>query len=373
MKTKEEPVIEDFSKHGHFCIREKDILALLWNKATTAQVLSYMCILRYKHATGASSAGYSVIRRKLGIGTIKAKKILDELQSIEHNGSILLNKISHEKTKFINFESREIRYTKPIRNFTKGFTHIKLRFRWYIYPNFGKLARFTNDFLDRNDSKSKLFRSLIKRNNHELLGLLLLLHLNNSRFFNIVNHNYLCTEFKTDYLFSENGYSFFQGKKNKILSVSPELYEYLFGIDQENIKRLNDKLEIVLKELESMGLLQRVVIVFMFDACAPAKPTGFYEIDIKTSDYLEKHSCHTMATKMRKIAQARINGVGRKDSRFYDEYVVAVPDNKIITLCETYRLKYAVRNSKYQKVTDGLKMRGESTDQINQMLHTFNL
>jgi hypothetical protein len=291
---------------------------------------------------------------------------------MEYDGSRLFSKISDEKTRFTGFELRKSKLEKPIRNFTKGFTHIKMRFRWRLNPLIGKLARFTNDFLDRNDSKSKLFRSLIKRNNHELLGLLLLLHLNNSRFFNIVNYNFLCTEFDTDYLFSENGYSFIKGKKNKKLSVSAELYEYLFDIDQENLKRLNDKLEKVLKELESLGLLQRVVIVFMFDDRDPAKLTGFYEIDIKTNNYLEKHSCHTMATKMRKIAQERIKEFGRKDSRFYDEYVVAVPDNKPIALCETYRLKYAVRNPKYQKVTEGLKMREECTDHINQMLNTFS-
>jgi hypothetical protein len=104
----------------------------------------------------------------------------------------------------------------------------------------------------------------------------------------------------------------------------------------------------------------------------PSKTIGFYEIDIKTSNYHEKHSCHAMATKLRKIAQDRGKEVGRKDSRFYDEYVVAVPDNKPFALCETYRLKYAVRNPKYQKVTEGLKMREECTDHINQMLNTFS-
>jgi hypothetical protein len=346
----------------YFAVHDSSIKCLLANNANTAQILAFLIVARCKFGYDNHSASYTALRRRLGIGTRIAKDLLSWLSGVEYNGVMLMEQSVPTLLRFSKVFESEDEYTSFVeetKHFRKGLKRVR---RWKLSAGDVK-ALFNHSFVDNNAQR---LRSIVRHNNDKAMKLLLLLHLSNNITLDLVDPEMLNVRYKVDYLFSEEGLAFFSAKSANELKMEPIYAKWLYNTDSVDIEESRRKIYRLLSDLESYGLVKRVVTVLAYDSEQAKTPCSFYEIDIKTSTYAEKHQCHTLATALRKVALDRGINCGRNDDRFYDEYVVAAPDSKDVWVCGAYRLTYGMRTITNKFVAEGIETKMLSAKRIHE-------
>jgi len=341
----------------YFKVYDSWIRCLLANQAPTSHILAFLVIVRCKYGANNYGASYTSLRNRLSIGANSAKALLDDLQRMEFEGVKLLTKFDHSGP--FNTEQEnlcEIDNLKKLRRLE----------RWTIPVGWDN-ALFDCTLLDGNE---KYIQKLIQHNDDEAIRLLLLLHLNNDISLDCVKPQSLCADYHMEHLFNEIWTAFWSATNTKELVIQKAYARWLYNLDETkaDAEFHKPRIEKLLARLESYGLIQKVVMVLIYDFEEDREPSSFYEIDIKTTNYAEKHKNHSLATKIRTVARAKGGDCGRKDNRFYDDYIVAVPEGKAVWVGGVYRLKYGMRTMSNRIVAEGASIRTSTIERLSAAL-----
>ncbi|WP_243372894.1 hypothetical protein [Geotalea sp. SG265] len=363
------------SCYGYFQVNLHAVLNLLHNEATSAEVLAFLILSRYSF-NGKSSASYSAIRRILGKSTKTARSLLERLQQMNYGNKPLIFDALPPREKSVWIYNDNGEFEEHVS--TISYDQVKFKRKLTRWDTF-KLrmdvdASFSNGFVDNSYGKST-FRNLLRYNNDILVRLLLLLHVFYDARYDLVHPVRLNYPYHIEPLFSKNNVLFYFVKESSNIQVDKFIINKLWHSDtsQSNVPYAKNQIAGLLKEMENLELLKKVVMIFIFDGEISKEPSGFYEIDIKTNKYEEKHSCHTLSTQLKSVVYDHGFIPGRKDYRFYHEYFVALPSSaEKFSIISGYRLNFAARNSKNLDVADGIRTRQMCRQQIMDLLQTFN-
>lgn len=357
-------------KGGFFNVARLAIKNLIANNATPIQICAFLIIARYNYRTNTGTfiytASYSALRKKLGIGKQKAEHVIDDLKTMHYLGSPLIEQSHSNLLECCDiFEC----YDNYISYFDARFKELnkkKKYKRWILQSDVDDRVLFDNKIIDSISTSGAILKRLVRYNNNDVVKLLLLLHSLNNVSYNTVSIDSLYFNCDIEPLFSEHNVNFYNVKIINRLIVSKSIVGWFDGwpyiTNTEYIQPLLD-------DLEQIGIVSRVVMVFMADSKDAKGLHSHYTIDIKSKQNAEKRELTTLARRMRDIAAIRGHDVGRKDSRFYDEYVVATPIGyKFITVRMVYRLTYGARNIKIKAVSDGIEIRNMALSQLKQSL-----
>jgi hypothetical protein len=231
----------------------------------------------------------------------------------------------------------------------------KVKFPRYTFPRANHSIKISNSLIDEHSEK---LERLIRGNNISACILLLLMHHYYDYGLDAVKRACIATESKKpEIVYQVDGVTFWSGTTGKHPLFNELLIDYVSSdkeLDQAGMGGL-------LNLLEDVGLVQRLVYVVVHDANSDNAPIH-YELGIKTGNVSEKRAYHNLAYRMRKFAQDRGCNIGRKDNRFYNDYVFAAPSGQVADLVVLYRLPFAMRNPNnlgFQKGADARRANNE--------------
>ena len=342
----------------YFAVSAVALLSFAQNKTSVLAICSYLILSRYSlKSSYSTAASANIICKRLNIRTSKAKQAISELLNcrFKEKHPLLSECKSYCDISSIcdSLEEQEI--------FSK---EMDLEYKRKVSSPKYDLIKSNRNILISNsliDSHCDKLKHLIRNNDHRACLMLLNMHL---------HYDYNLDSVKSDvcsiqchniqFICEENGIAFSNGALDTTPNVSENICKLAFGqndFEQYDVTRL-------FSTLEHAGLMKRVVCVFMRPRRSNSKQHFYYELDIKTNDPSEKLSCHNLAYRMRKFVQDRGYAVGRKDNRFYNEYVFAAPSDKEIAMVVLYRLPFAMRNIKNLDVQKGVKFRQQNHEQV---------
>jgi len=330
-----------------------------------------MILSAHKITASESSAGYTVLRKKLGIGTANARAILEQLQKIG-----LVKHISVEFPPIEHLHDSLEEYKADV-ILNVLFNKYRRRVpRWRVRVKEKGSADFDRLLLDKmvevRNKEVPYPAYLVRKMSNEAARLLTLLHCLNDELLDLVDPSLLCVQHQVNYAFTHSELDIYRSNQFDKLSASLWILSKLYDVKRENkdekYKAL-DRLKFLLQELEDCGLVKRVVMVFAFDSETSEKHSGCYELDIKTNNSKHKKEHRRLAMSIKRLAQSQGVGVDRADAKFYHEYMVAVPENKYVWVCTAFRLTFSVKHR--EAYSEGRGMDALARNNIVRLLGGF--
>lgn len=341
----------------YFTVAAQALVSFAQNKTSALAICSYLVLSRYRlKSSSSTAASTNALCKLLNIGVGKAKKTISELLSCKYENRLpLLSKhLSDCNCREICDSDED--YEKLIEAIHSEENR-KVAFPKYDFMNVKGSILVSNTLIDNNCNKLKY---LIRNNDHRACLMLLAMHHYYDYILDGVISGVCAIEsHEIRNIYNENGIAFWNGTIDKEPSIPGWLRELIFGQDEFRQSDVNR----VFSTLEHAGLITRVICVMPPRGSNPEQ-NFHYELDIKTKDSLEKLSCHNLAYRIRKNVQDKGCAVGRKDNRFYNEYVFAAPSDNEVEMRVLYRLPFAMRNMKNLDVQEGIKFRQQNYEKV---------
>ena len=347
----------------YFSIATATLRAFSKNQTSALAVCTFIVFARYSMiSSGGTAASVNILCDKLRIGRGKANKAINELLECKYqNGHSVLSKhiVNCDISDVCDSEEKREEFNASIQ-FSHKRKHKSLK---YIFNFRGDDILIANALVD---GKCEELRALIRRKDQNACYLLLTMHGLYDYQFDTVRPDMIYIEdVECEGIYSENGVGFWYAKLGK----SPIISVHVHNNINSNGTLTNADIGKILATLENIGLVKKVIYAYSHKPQSDSSHTLFYELDIKTNDPSEKALCHDLAYRVRKKIQDKGYTIGRKDNRFFDEYVFIAPSDHGAEIRTLYRLPYAIRNMWSQAVKNGMMLRQQKYDEINNLLN----
>jgi len=315
---------------------------------------------------------------RLGIGSKKARTLLDDLCQMEQDGYPLL---ARPHTAFNRIETEIIRDHKIVgwryeTDYKGGFSqhylsNIRKRAfnRWDLQNSSYKELWFNKDLVGEGRSPDKPLKILWRLCGNVATRLYLHLFCRNYLETNIVAPSALRHRFdipKCEY--DDKGIALLktvQIDNMPYISDATVNAIYPLAINRSSAENIAIKSELMsaLQSLEEYGFIYRSIFVFLH-ADDSESVSNYYELDCKINNKL-KYNNELFCNKISDLAKQLGLESGRRDNRFYGEYFAIGPIGMNIAVSMVYRLKYAVTNPNNYRVSKAIKRRQECNAEVN--------
>ncbi len=372
----------DKASHGMFVVNYDAVAILLQNDASALQICAFLTLSCFSkpNTPYRSTANYSALVNRLGIGLDKARRLIDALCDMEYMGEKLLKPPDSafgrghfeedENGRFLSWE-RIIDYSLGV---NEGYVANKGKhgfIRWVLPSKHDDDLWLNKSLVGEGRSTDKPLKTLWRLCGDVATKLYFYLCTQYYLDLDIVHPNLVSYEYDVSSVYNGNGIELLKVVMSEDLpDASDYILKLVAGCEYTNSNKSYDSVVkqtlSALNVLEKRGFIYKSVIV----AIAPADSdivSNYYELDCKIinkSRYKKQLFCNDI----RNLAVQLGMDAGRIDSRFYKEYFAVVPAKMRVNVSMVYRLRHGLTNPNNYRVSMSLDRRTRHDAEVHEWI-----